>query len=505
MNATQLFLKFLSLLRVHPIAGGLEISDAALRIALSDGGMWHFAGVRLPPGTLEAGAVKDRDQFLGALHELKRQTALQVGNRQIRTIVTLSSANVYSQVFRLPEVSGENLGKAVLLNLDMTSPISREKAYSGWQVVGKDEKSVNLEILSAFVDKTQVDEVIAALEEVGFIVYAVESRALALARLLREQGAGFESDAPSLVLTVDGSGVEFLIIRSGQLFFRYFVGWQEVQGDAKEISWDSFQTIFLRHFRQITNYYGSHWKGELRDVFCIAGNMKEGITRVIAEHSSLQVKELALATGAAVDPEWFVAMGGALRGLDSPHEDREINLLENSARKEFKKREIIGFLKFWRIAVPAALGIFLIGAFIADVYLVRMHTQSDAEADAKISATDRKEIEALQAKANAFNASVAAIENAGKDTFRKMNAFETVDTLFKENEVTLTRFSVQEKKNAVVTNGRAASEDQVTKLAAAFKASGKFQSVNVPLTDIASGKDGVFFSMTLSIIPSKTR
>ena len=179
--------------------------------------------------------------------------------------------------------------------------------------------------------------------------------------------------------------------------------------------------------------------------------------------------------------------------------------MENSARKEFKKREIIGFLKFWRIAVPAALGIFLIGAFIADVYLVRMHTQSDAEADAKISATDRKEIEALQAKANAFNASVAAIENAGKDTFRKMNAFETVDTLFKENEVTLTRFSVQEKKNAVVTNGRAASEDQVTKLAAAFKASGKFQSVNVPLTDIASGKDGVFFSMTLSIIPSKTR
>lgn len=496
--------QLLSLLRIRPTIGSIEISDEALRFVSGDSGAWTACSVRLTPGVLQQGVVMDAVQFGEALAELKRQVISQLGNHEIRTIIVLSSANVYSQVFRLPAVEQSQMDSAVDLNLAMASPMNRETSYSGWHVAGKDEKSGHLEILSAFVDRTAVDGIIAGLETAGFMAYAVESKALALARLVREQGAGFDAQAPSLVISVDGNGMEFLVMVSGQLHFRYFVSWRDVQGDGREISWDVFQGAFLRHFKQVVGYYGSHWKGELRDVFLSAGTMNDGITSLLGTGFSYSVKILTLTSG-EMDPEWFPAAGGALRGLTPPHEDRELNLLGMSARKEFRKREFIGFMKFWRIVVPVALAILLLGAFGADLYLVHMRSLQSANTKGEISQADRAEMQRLAAQVKSFNASVVAIQIAGKDTFKKTQVFELVSTLFSESSTTLTRFFIPDKKNTVTLLGHANSEQDVVRLETAFKAQPlKFQDVNVPLTDLVPADNGVSFSMTFSFIAPKT-
>jgi hypothetical protein len=60
------FQKLLRFLRVRPMVGGLEISDTALRFAEWSGGRWVTAGLRLPPGLVENGKIKDRDQFIAS-------------------------------------------------------------------------------------------------------------------------------------------------------------------------------------------------------------------------------------------------------------------------------------------------------------------------------------------------------------------------------------------------------------------------------------------------------
>src|ERR1700722_18707504 len=140
MNRLQSFLdKLLAWLRVKPIVCGLDISDQALRLVYFDGGVWRLHAVRLEPGTLASGKIKDRAKFLAALAALRDVAKVGGGNKskkKINVVVSLTSVSVYGQVFNLPALSGEELAKAVALNLQMASPGEASKTYSDWQIVG---------------------------------------------------------------------------------------------------------------------------------------------------------------------------------------------------------------------------------------------------------------------------------------------------------------------------------------------------------------------------------
>ena len=71
------FQKLLSFLRIRAIAAGLEVSDQVLRFAYSDRGGWKTESVRLAPGVLEKGVIKDATAFAAALQELKITSAVR--------------------------------------------------------------------------------------------------------------------------------------------------------------------------------------------------------------------------------------------------------------------------------------------------------------------------------------------------------------------------------------------------------------------------------------------
>ena len=104
-----------------PKISGLEITDSKLRyVAITDGRVKHLS-YRLPAGTVEGGAIKDKNKFTSALIEFHKQIARP--RKLINVVVSISATNVYTQIFNLPYVAKSKLAEAAQLNLQMISPI----------------------------------------------------------------------------------------------------------------------------------------------------------------------------------------------------------------------------------------------------------------------------------------------------------------------------------------------------------------------------------------------
>ncbi|MBI2033993.1 MAG: pilus assembly protein PilM [Candidatus Liptonbacteria bacterium] len=224
MPLNNFFKKTLILLRAKSVIAGLEVSDSALRLAYFHGERLELVSFRLPPGILEAGKIKNREEFSQILKKFKDQVSVKIGVRgKINVIVCLSSVNIYTQVFDLPFIQGENFEKAVDLNLKMVSPEKSEEIYSGWQVISEDKNNLKMEVLSAFLSRALVDEMTSVLSQAEFFVLAIESRSFALSRLIRKLAIGFDSLKPYAVISLDNNALDFIVLRrapSGLKFLR---------------------------------------------------------------------------------------------------------------------------------------------------------------------------------------------------------------------------------------------------------------------------------------------
>ena len=266
MNLNTSFQKILSFLKIRATAAGLEISDQVLRLVYFDKKAWRMEALRLAPGVMEKGKILDAPAFAAALHELKSKVPSAQGKRKMNVVVSLSSVNMYSQVFTLPIMEGDELEKAIDLNVQMASPVDIAHAYFDWQLLGRDEVSLRSEIAAAFVDKAIVDDVTRALYASGFVAVGVESRALALARVLRKMGVGVDVGKSYLLLDIDNAGIDFLVVRNGKLYFEYATPWGDLADDKGEISVKKFTEALASNLRQVMNFYTQHWPEPLAGI-----------------------------------------------------------------------------------------------------------------------------------------------------------------------------------------------------------------------------------------------
>src|SRR3989338_4204727 len=169
-----------------PPIGGLEISDSALRYVLFENNVPQVAALRLPPGILENGRVKDRANFVAALKNVRGQIPVP-SKKRVHVIVSFPPALVYAQAFSLPLVSETNLEEAARLNLQMISPTDPKNTYSDWQRIEAPNESENIELLGALIENKAADELIAALREAGSLAGAACRRAR---RGIRSSDAG---------------------------------------------------------------------------------------------------------------------------------------------------------------------------------------------------------------------------------------------------------------------------------------------------------------------------
>ncbi len=492
--------KIAAVLRASTPIAGLEISDSALHFLSLKNNIPRFLSMRFPPGLMEANRIKNRP----VLEELLKKFRLQVlgaeasKNKKVSVVVSLSSISIYSQVFGLPIIQGENLEKAVQLNIQMVSPVEVKEAYSGWQLVGEDKDTFRLEVLSAFIDRNVVDEITNALQEAGFMVVAIESRALALARLVRQRGARIDLSKSYIVVHLDSSGMDFLILRKGHLYFEYAHSWKDIQDEKQQVTKEAFEALLKRSLYQVLNFYGAHWPEPIRNVVVSATALGDEVVKTIASNFGLEVQMLTLDEG-QMTPEWFVALGSALRGLMPRGEDRDISLLGVGAQEGFRREQFLEFINFWRVVFPVVLGIFLITFLSADIFLINLRRSLESQGAFQIKSKELAEIASLQAQAVQFNKTVSLIQAADQLRIPRGPLVEKLSSLFEARSIQLNRLSYQDGSLPVRVSGQASTEDAILDLKKEMDRDPALSNIELPLTGIKKEGDGYSFSLSFSL------
>lgn len=495
----------LTIFRVRASFVSLEITDSSLRSLRFDGANWQTAGIRLPPGIVEGGYVRKYDDFVAALRMLATQIRGRGHRRMIDAIVSLGSSNIFTQVFALPAMKGQNLEVAIGLNIQMLSPVKAAQAYTGWQIIEESDESGRLEVLSSFINRSVVDDIAKALREAGFFVHAIESRALSLTRLIRETGAGFDPKASYLALALDATGLELVVIRKGQLYFDYFNSWKDIYGNEEKVSLAALETVIVRNAHQVLNFYNRHWPELLSGIFVSAGGLQEQVKKILADNFSLHVIDLSLSSAAQVNPQWYVALGTALR-CQIPHKnDKELSLLGVSVQEEYRYHKSIDFLGFWSLLMPLALGILLVVLGVADVSLSSIKSSLESQPLYNLSGEQAKETIGLQGQVTNFNRSVNLIQKIEKERNEKGAIFSKLYDLLGQYNIILTRFSYQDGSPNAVLTGKAKREEQILQFKQALDSDKMFQSVDLPPAEVRFSPEGIDFKINFSIMPPPAR
>ncbi len=508
MNATphSFMNKLMSLLRVGRSAGGLEIGDSVLRYTYHDGVTWKMYSLRLPPDLVVGGVIKDTQQFVEALRALKVQIVGRAMHRAVNAVVTLSSTNIYSQVFSLPVIVGESFEKAIELNMQMISPDDPAQTYSGWQVVGGSAQSDRIEVLGAFMSRSIVDDMKRALNDAGFVVYALESRALSLARTIRTISAGFDQARSYIVINLDSNGLEFLVIRKGQLYFEYGNPWRDFETEGHEIAQMVFERLVVRNLHQVLNFYNSHWSEPVTEIFLSASALNNEVTAIINANFEHTIRKLGLTSAEPIEPDWFVVLGSGLRGLIPRRYDKDLSLLGSTAEDEFRSHQIVDFLGFWRVAVPAALTVLLAAFLGVDAFLMQTSTMvKDQVASTVVDERHSQEVAAIKSEVNEFNEFVSKINAIARPDRRvAVGVFDHVVKLFEAKHISIIKMQYRSETEPVSISARALSDDDVIGLKKTLDTDADIGSVNLPLTGIVHDDQGVTFSVSFLMALSKT-
>jgi hypothetical protein len=496
------FGKILSFLRVRTVAGGLEISDQVLRLAYYDGGTWQTAAAILGPGVMERGVVKDAAALSAALLSLRAKIrALKNPKKKMNVVVSLSSASVYTQSFTLPQMGDRELGKAIDLNIQMSSPDDLAKSYFGSEVLARDDEHVRLEIASSFIDRQIVDDIVRLLFAAGFISVFVESRALSLARIMRERAVGIDLEQSYLLLDIDNAGIDFLVIRKGRLYFEYATPWADIADAKGQVAMEKFTETISANLRQVMNFYHQHWQDVLSGVIVSSIMSPAEVQSTVQEVSALPVLPLTLSAEQEIPLEWFVAFGAGVRGVKGDINDKEINLAGEGAADAFHKEQAETFLELWQVLVPAALGVLVITLWFAYNFLVMTQGQLAASASPVEQSRQDAAIEMLQASSTAFNNDVQialAVQSHADVSHRIIDELYTVAA---SSSVNISSLALQGLSSPVALSGVAATEDDIVEFKNLIEADPNFGPVNLPLSDIQPSLSAYSFSMTFPVAP----
>ncbi len=488
--------KLLSFLHVRNDVGGLEISDQALRLTYIEKESWHFVAVALPPGAMERGIVKDAAALSKALAELRAKIpSLKSRAKKMNVVVSLGSASVYTQSFTLPIVEGAQLTKAINLNIQMSSPDDLATSYFGSRVLARDDAAMRFEIATAFIQRKIVDDLLPVLFAAGFVATDVESRAISLARSMRIRALAPDPSRAYLLLDIDDTGIDFLVIRKGELYFEYATSWTDIADPKGQVTMEHFSEAVVANLRQVSNFYNQHWHDPLAGIVIIAAAFAKEAEAAIVASAALPIIPPSFSDGPEVRSEWLAAYGAALRDGGKG----EISLSGDVASGTYQREQILAFLDFWRVLVPVTLGILVATLVVAYNFLGGMAAQVIANTAGGNQNQLELQISALDASSTAFNQDVQIALAAEADQDKSHTIFDAIQSAAKASSVTLSRVTFQGPSSPITISGVASTASDIQEFKNLLSSNQKFSSVNLPLSGIQPSGSMYSFSMTFSI------
>ncbi len=487
------------LIRPKVSIAGLEIKEGSVRIAKLEDGKLKQSAIVLSPGIIENGKISDSKKLAESLKSLHLQFAKL--NERIPVIFLIPSINVYTQVFNLPVLSKESMEEAAQLNLQSISPIDWNASYADSQKIGEQEKDGKVEFLGAFSSKTAIDEYIKAISAAGFIPVAIEFPALAIARTIKELAVGVDLEKPQVVLNVGSDGINFMVLRKGNLYFDYFTPWKLIQEEShvgREILFTDFKDTIVREIKKVATFYGSRSDGKLEKLILITQALQKEISDLIGENFHFEVAELKLREFPDLQSSWFGVLGSAIRGRLSRIEDNLISLAATGTEKGYFQEEILNFIKVWRNVCVTSLGFLVLIFILADSFLARNSVNLEKQLQIVSKAPEGAEVLQLQKNVQSFNQLMDKALAAKEKSIPWSPFFSKINSLI-GSKIALTRISVDTERNTVLLSGNTDDQSTVVNFKNSLIKEG-FKNVSLPLSNIIVNVDKtVSFIITFSL------
>jgi len=496
MSTSEVFRKFGALFnKISPPVnvGGLHITDFAVRYVDVKGGKFIRESLRLPPGVVEGGRVKNRDALAAVLAELRIRVTPDI-SKSLSVVLSLPIRDVYIQVFSVPQVAEEGFEEAAELNAKMVSPIDAENAYYGWQRISEEfSASAEVNMLGAFVQRPIVDEFADVIEFAGFGIAAVEFESMSLARGVNRAklvGAG----RPHVVMQIAVEGINLVVVRRGMPHFHYFHSWSEIQGDGKTISLDKFKSALKDELSRIINFYLTHWSGEqIDDIVVITPAFGGDISNLIKEEFKGLKAQIA-------EPLRISAVvGAAWRGVVPRFSDNEISLSSISALGVFERQQTQNFIRIWRNILATSMG-FLLLLFVASNIFLRVQMAGLLDDQRSILVNpDVEEYTALSEKANEFNRLIAMARSIKAGNIETSSFLKEIDRAAGP-DIGITRIDYNPPSVGIVLRGTAPNESSAVDFKNRIAEVPQFSNVNLPLHNISNEGEGVSFNLDFKVI-----
>lgn len=463
---------------------GLEMTDTFLRFMNISGGKFKEVSLRLPPGIISQGKVKDEKNLVAALRQLHAQLKAGSG-KSIPIVVTINTTDVYTQIFNLPYVALTKIEEAAKLNLQMISPIDIKNVYSDWQAVGESTAGGGqLEMLGAFIRSEIADKYLHALRTVNFSVVALEFIPLSLARTVKKIAVGWDLSRPYIMAFINNEGMDFLILKNGNLYFNRFVVWptSDIKG------------IFSAELQKMINFYYGKWGDVINNLILVNSEEINEIKEAIKE-LRLTVQPLNLG---AVAPASLAVFGAALRGQISRAEDNLISLTSMGTEEDYYHNRVFYFIDIWRNILIMTVVTFVTVFLGLNWFLSSVNADLGQKIALSSGKVTSKDLTNLEETAKVFNGVINQAFVAKKKSLKWLTTLNQLLTTA-GREVAVNRLHFNPVSFEILVGGSSASELEVINFKNRLSKLPIFESVSLPLAQIVREGDKISFQMALKV------
>ena len=178
--------------------------------------------------------------------------------------------------------------------------------------------------------------------------------------------------------------------------------------------------------------------------------------------------------------------------------DKEISLLGIGAQEEFRREQLVNFLRFWRVIIPLSLGVLLIAFVAADLFLANVKRSLGSQA-LMLKPSEIAALESFENEAKHFNKSVTYLQTVLGSLRPKQIILQKVVQIADSAGIALNRLYMQSANAPITLNGEAKTEDQILNFKKSLEEDVSFANLQLPLTEIKSGPTGLSFSMSFTL------
>ena len=482
----------------------ISIEDRMVRVFCFDKAINRITKVgkyALPSGIIEEGVLKKPQELQSFFSSLKQK--IWPKEKNVWIVLSLPSANFYTNILSLPDLEEERFKDAVIFNMQMVAPLPLEEVYFDWEDWGASVKDNEREVFIALGIKKQINPFLDILKNSGFEIVAIEPWALSLVRFFQYVG---EKGQAVLSVTLRTEGIEFILSEDNKLIFLDFDSWPEIFGSniPQQITLEMLKKHLDGEIPMLLNFYSLKRKKPVQKFVFISSDNQ--MTAILSQWINETYKLIPLNISVPsymrwVTKEWFSIIGTALRGLIPRYQDTIVSLAPVGTEESYEQNHLYRVASLWtKVALAVMMSLTLTFSLLDGAFFTTIRNRYQQALAKPIDVmTTNKEAELIR-KADEFNALVAILEKTQtyKRDWKAMlsNIFDSS----KQNGINVQRILISNTPaNNITIQGKAVKKDAVVSWKKSLETSGFIKDINLPLEALVETSEGVSFSLNAKI------